>query len=153
MSDATLKLIKRFDETVPSFHGPHPKPTEFSIRKINEHFGIQLPGLLIELARGSKSFSSWFSSIGPDYDSYSHIIRINSYYRRRRRTRRIPQNLVVINMGHDSDCDCLDLDTFDAQTGNYELKYWCPDGDGELQWASFENYVRDLIRPRDGTGR
>ncbi|MDJ0941030.1 MAG: hypothetical protein QNJ00_14815 [Woeseiaceae bacterium] len=152
MSDAS-SLVKRFDEAVPSYHGPHPQPTEFSIRKINEHFGIQLPQLWIELACGSKSFSSWFSSIGPDFESHSHIIRINSYYRRRRRTRRIPDHLVIVNLGFDYDCDCLDIDTLDKATGNYALRYWSPDRDNEMRWATFEDYVRKFIRHREDPTR
>ncbi len=139
-----VSQIEHFDQKVHSCYAPHPKPTNDSIEKINDHFGIQLPGALIEFARHSNSFSSWFASIGPDFDSHTHIIRINSFWRRRRKTRRIPTDLVIINLGHDEDCDCLDVSSYDPESGEYEIQYWCPEVSNGKRWQDFHTYIADL---------
>jgi len=104
----------------------YPRPTEFSLRRINEHFQMTLPQSLLEFVRSWRASGTWFASLGDDYDSPQHIIRINSYWRRRRMTRRLPHSLVVFNLCHDDDCDCFNLDAYDAASGEYEVRYWRP---------------------------
>ena len=104
---------------------------ETSIKYINSHFGISLPPKLIDMANKSQNFGSWFDSLGPDFSNPFHIIRINRIYHRMRRRphggkwqRAKPRYLLVINHGHDDDCDCLDLRTWDSETGDYPIQYW-----------------------------
>lgn len=124
----------------------HPRPTRHSIAKINSHFDITLPQSLLEFVRCWRSSGCWLASLGPDYESGSHIIRINSYWRQRRRTRRIPSNLVIINRGFDDDLDCLDLTQFNPNTGEYAVRYWSPGiPDGEA-YTSFPEYMDSQIR-------
>lgn len=124
----------------------HPRPTKHSIAKINEHFGIGLPHSLLEFVRCWHSSGILFASLGTDYGSFNHIIRINSYWRHRRRTRRIPRNLVVINQCHDEDCDCLDLAKFDSTTGEYAIQYWFPGTTDEIVYSSFPEYINAQLK-------
>ena len=99
-------------------------------------------------ATSAESVANLFASIGPDYDAWSHIIRINSYWRRRRHKRRIPKHLVIINLGHDEDCDCLDLSRFDEESGEYRIQYWCPELNEQNSWpeacANFAAYIEQF---------
>lgn len=130
---------------------PHRKPTAFSLARIEQHFGLRLPRLLVELARTSKSFNSIFASLGPDYQAKDHIIRVNSYWRQRRRTRRAPRSLVILTRGHDAQFWCLDK----LETGEAAVQFWCPDGlvycSAErpvMRYASFDEYLREDVRWR-----
>ena len=117
------ELIAAYDQAVDrSWDEPHRRPTPFSIKRIEQHFGLRLPPLLIELARASKSFSSIFTSLGADYEAHDHIVRVNSYWRRRRRTRRIPRSYVILTQGHDNHFWCLDK----HEAGETAMQFWCP---------------------------
>lgn len=126
------------------------RPSEWSIRKINAHFNFVLPPDLITFAKHARLFDGWFASLGDDYASPSHIIRINSYWRRRRPKRAIPRNLVVINRGFDDDLDCLDISSFDSSTGEYAIRYWCPGIDENdatrIRYGSFREYIEAQVR-------
>lgn len=123
----------------------HPRPTEFSIRRINEHFHMTLPRSLLEFVRSWRASGRWFASLGDDYESPEHIIRINSYWRRRRLTRRIPHHFIVFNLGHDEDCDCFNLDGYDHASGEYEIRYWYPGFDDVVSYPSLLNYMDSQI--------
>jgi hypothetical protein len=146
LMNSILELVKRFDAGLCDLIPAPPRPTLSSIARINAHFGITLPADMIEFALSSKGFGHWFASLGPDEQSRNHIIRVNSYWRRRRRTRAIPRHLVVINIGFDDDLDCLDLSAFDACSGEYPIRYWSPGtpNDG-LPSLSFRSYLEHQI--------
>ena len=140
-------LVKRFDSVISG--GWHvPCHTESSIHKINNHFGIVLPDSFLYFAKNSKKFGSWFCSFGEDYLSRQHVIRMNSHWRRRRTKRRIPSNLVIINIGFDEDCDCLDLNSLNESTGEYQIEYWNPylDTPSNLRYNSFPHYIEHQIQ-------
>ncbi|HSX58859.1 MAG TPA: hypothetical protein VLF18_01550 [Tahibacter sp.] len=102
MDPSMLALIEQFNALDDSLYFPHwPKPTDGSLSRIEAHFGVKLPPLLVSLARNSRRFGQRFASIGPNHDSPQHIIRINSYWRRRRRTRRVPRGYVIVTDEHD----------------------------------------------------
>lgn len=105
-------------------------PTEESIRRINHHFSIAIPDELIYLAQHCKSYRAMFVSLGPDYADPDHIIRVNSFWRRRRVTRRLPRHLVMFRNGHDEHCWCFDIaDTLSP----LPVQFWSPD---ELHYPS-----------------
>jgi hypothetical protein len=139
-------LAKRFDAALFHVLPAPPRATTFSIARINAHFGITLPADLVEFARCSKAFGNWFASIGPDYESPNHIIRINSYWRRRRRTRSMPRNLVAINLGFDDDLDCLDVSSYDPMSGEYHIQYWSPGVESVAPSSTFLSYVETLVK-------
>jgi len=74
-------LIARFDASVPDQWEPHALPTADSLAAVEARFAFRVPSLLIEFARKSKSFSSFFLSLGPDLDNHSHIITKNEMVR------------------------------------------------------------------------
>ncbi len=144
------KLIKRFDMIMSICQEDIPRPTKNSIDNINKHFGITLPKSLIYFAINSKFFGTWFASLGDNYTYPHHIIRINSYWRRRRRTRRIPRNLIIINIGHDEDLDCMDKNSRNSETGEYTIRYWCPEvndeyQNNEYQYTDFFDYIKRCV--------
>lgn len=132
-------------------HGPAEvsRPTPGSIENINAHFGIVLPAQLIDFAHRAKCFGNWFAGLGDDFGSPHHIVRINSYWRRRRPKRAIPRNLVVINIGFDEDLDCLDTSSFDTASGEYAIQYWYPGIDEsdmrQQRYETFGQYIETHI--------
>jgi hypothetical protein len=142
-------LAALFDHVLNGWRAPYDRPTASSIAKINAHFDCVLPKPFVLFAQKSTQFSSWFSALGRNFESADHIVRINSLYRKKRQRRNgqwvyaKPRNLVIINLGFDADCDCLDLDAFDPETGEYQIRYWSP-GVAESAAAaapSFEAYI------------
>ncbi len=127
-----------------------PSPT--SIAKINAHLDIELPGRLIDFASYSSRYGCWGASLGEDYRSDNHIIRINSRYKRMRRRRHggrwraaKPESYVVLNEAHDDDCICLDRDSKDERTGEYHILYWYPGMTaGDPCWDDFEAYLHHI---------
>lgn len=137
------QLIDKANDVPMAYHRlQHPRPTPFSIRRINEHFQMTLPASFLQFVRSWRSSGNWFAGLGSDYDSPFHIIRINSFWRRRRRTRRIPHNLVIFNRGHDEDCDCFNLDVYDPASGEYEIRYWFPGFKEIVSYPSFFDYMK-----------
>lgn len=147
------ELVEAFNDAVAlPWDEPHPPPTSLSIKRIEQHFGLNLPPLLIEFARASKSLNGVFAALGPDYQAHDHIVRINSYWRQRRRTRRIPRSYVIFTIGHDDQFWCLDK----LEAGELAIQFWCPDklvycSDDRpvMRYASFEEYLSEDIRWRN----
>lgn len=144
-------LRQRFDAVKPLYYVDHKRPSDSSITRVSEHFGLVLPSDLVQLAKHSKYYAAHFLSIGSDYSSPLHIIRANSYWRRRRPKRRIPKNLVILNIGYDDNYWCLDLSS-QNKNGEYAIQFWCPE---EISWfgakpvlwyPSFREYVEDHIK-------
>ncbi|WP_257387174.1 SMI1/KNR4 family protein [Tahibacter caeni] len=122
----TQELMQQFDaQWSGDWAASETRATPASIRRISEHFGITLPPLLVALARSSHYFTRYFASLGRDYDDPGHIIRINSHWRRRRRTRRVPRGLLILNHSYDDDYWCLDA-AATCEPGAYPVYYWAP---------------------------
>jgi hypothetical protein len=146
--DATAmdELIRRFDDLKPGpGYEPYCRPSRDSICRIEAHFGMSLPAGLIQFARQAKHFNGWFASLGRDYTNPRHIIRINSYWRRRRKTRAIPRQLVAFTVGFDEDLECFDLFSFQADSGKCEIRYWTPGVVDASPYASFAEYMEATV--------
>lgn len=154
----TEKLIRQFNEQRSGeWAASESQATPASIRRIGEHFGIALPPLLVELARRSHYFTRRFASLGRNYDDPEHIIRINSYWRRRRRMRRVPRGFVILNNDrHDDDYWCLDTAAA-CGDGAIPVQFWSPQPRiyaSESQrpverYADFETFLRADLYWRD----
>lgn len=110
------------------------KPKATSIRCINDKLGIKLPKSLLEFVSKSKS-NDWLASLGDDYDSPFHIIKINKHCRSIRRRvikgkgkweKVFPSHFVAIPLGHDDDYSCIDLSKYNPDAGEYAIQYWAP---------------------------
>jgi hypothetical protein len=123
MPRSAKELAERLDDVLYGDWEPHPLPTQASISEIEERLRIQLPEELIEVAKHSRKFSNLFLSLGPDFGSHSHIVPYNQYWKRRRRTRRLPTDLVIVTNGFmDEDFWCLV-----RNSGNpLAVEYWSP---------------------------
>ena len=67
---------------------------------------IELPPLFIEVAAVLSAYGGWFNSIGDDYENNYHILDMNaSLY-----SGGLPSRYVLLNHGHDGDCDAWDLE-------------------------------------------
>lgn len=139
-------LARRLDRCLPEPQPLPGPPTSRSVAAIEAHFRIQLPRSLIVLAREARHFGAYFAGLGEDQASPTHIVRINSNWRRRRRTRRIPPDLVVINLGFDEDLDCLVLPGGDDGA----VVYWCPHGDRVEVGSGFCEYLARRITAWEG---
>jgi hypothetical protein len=122
-------------------------PTARSIARINAELGIELPPSLIGFAQRSEKFGAWFCSLGEDYDSYFHILGMNRDFHAPDRdgvyaSGPMPSYLVMINHGHDDDCDCLDLRVPRSPEGEYSIAYWSPGEDDRTLASSFADYLR-----------
>ncbi len=143
----TLTLAKYYDENCGVICNTAQKPSQDSILKIEQHFNITLPKSLIAFAQASQHYGNWLASLGDDYDSYTHIIRVNSYLRRCRKSRRIPSNLIAFTVGYDEDYECFDLETYDSNTNEYKILYWSPDVDNTdiVLYENFNHYMSSLL--------
>ena len=90
------------------------RPQRESISRIESELGFKIPLDFIEFAERCRAYTSWFASIGVDYDDPFHILRINQQYRSTEYGG-LPHDLVVINHGYDGDLNCYDLSNIDAE--------------------------------------
>ena len=149
-----LETLAKLFDLLSGFEVPTQRPTEASIARINEHFGVELPANFIRFAKFSECYGSWFAGLGEDYQNEWHIIRINSFYRRLRRRKHgdkwrsaKPKAYVVINHGHDDDCDCIDTSDWNEDAGEYRIGYWTPGLERiDEPYDSFLAYLNGLVK-------
>jgi len=126
---------------------PSRPPTEASIGRIERELGVRLPALLVDVARACPSYGGWFGSIGDDFDSHNHILSINRTFREEG----LPPRYVVLNHGHDGDCDAWDTQTPPIE-GELPIVYFRYDTDRrELRGlrpsaTSFATYLNAFVR-------
>lgn len=146
-------IVERFNLAMGGQGSVHPPPTESSLKRVAATLNICIPDLLVKLATESPGFGHRFLSLGEDHESCTHIISYNRYWRRRRRTRRLPSDLVIISNGFmDEDFDCLVRPNGDQHNGVHAVEYWSPapigypkDGCRGPRYASFEEYLESLM--------
>lgn len=138
-------LFATFDRCLVDCFPRHPRPDPDSIKRIEEHFQTALPTTLTNLAKTSDKFHCLFASLGPDFQSPSHIIRINSYWRRRRRTRKIPTSYVGLTLGFDEQLDCLCIPEIPGDPEGYPVITWSPSVESPVIHKSFQEYLACLV--------
>ena len=123
-------VTSRFDEVVHDFWEPHPRPTSASLAAISARLRLTIPLELAQLANHSSRFSNIFLGLGENDDAYNHIIPYNRYWKSRRRTRRLPADLVIITNGFmDEDFWCLVRPTeasASSPSTQQAVEYWSP---------------------------
>lgn len=138
------EVVNKYEKCIKTIIFKAERPTAESIEEIETKIGIKLPSDLIKFASLSPNYGNWLASIGPDYNSITHIININS---RLKDEGKIPSNFVAFNVGYDDDWDCMDLDTYDHNTGEYLITHWSADtslSDSNLS-GSFKEYICNQI--------
>jgi hypothetical protein len=90
---------------------PSAPPTPASLSRIEKTLGLRIPAIYAELARVAPNYGVWFGSIGPDFDSHNHILKLNeAFHRGDDEFAPLPPNFILLNHGHDGDCDCWNLE-------------------------------------------
>jgi hypothetical protein len=100
-------------------------PTVESVCRINHELGIRLPESLLDFAHQCDCYGVWFASIGEDFESPMHILNLNRIFHTEHEDgyTPLPETLVLINHGHDADCDCIDTSIQNVE-GEYSIIYW-----------------------------
>ena len=150
-------LARAYDTLYPYSVEKWPSPpTARSIRRINETLSIRLPDSLLAFVTQCGACHNWLASLGEDFESELHILKVAA--RTRRIRRRIiggkgrweyvrPPLFVPFTHGYDDDYDCLDGASFDASTGEYVIRYWSPPRIfGGTGYDSFPEYMEATIR-------
>ncbi len=142
------ELATRFDAVVANLWDPYPAATPESIAYIENRLAFTLPASIVDFARNSCSFSSFFLSLGPDFNNHSHIVAKNSDIRRHpdwlSAGPSAPEALVFISENFMADHFwCFDT----KEPGpEYPVVYWAPDiGVGKQHHASFSALVSYVI--------
>jgi hypothetical protein len=150
------KLVEAFDALAQNGSANRSAPTLASVETINAALGMRLPESLLDFAARSRSFDSWFASLGEDYTSPNHILVIN---RRLHKIRRrvpgahgrwefaAPRHFIALNRGFDSDFDCFDTSAPPETGGEFPIQYWStPRIFGEVQQPDFPTYLEAMVR-------
>jgi hypothetical protein len=106
------------------------KPTLDSIARIQRELGIHIPDDFARLAAACPSYGSWLASIGNDFNSASHLTRLNKVFHQSRPPdaedgyAELPSHFIMLNHGYDGDCDCWDTRVVTA-SGEHPIVYVC----------------------------
>lgn len=129
---------------------PSRPATDESIARIQTALNFVLPPDFIELSRLADNYGVHFGSIGDDYDSHNHILRLNCVFHdpvilEEGVKQLLPPSSVLINHGHDGDCDCLNL-MERLPDGEYPIYYVnvCGTQKPDLRSLSFRQYLNNL---------
>lgn len=153
-------LVAKLDAALPELWEPHPRPTVAPLSRISAHFNLSLPHELIELARSSDRFSDLFLSFGENYTEPNHVIAYNRYWKRRRRTRKLPGDLVILTNGFmDEDFWCLVRPGDHNEPERPVVEYWSPapigfpkDGIRGPAHSTFSSFLSMLVAHHAGRG-
>lgn len=83
-------------------------PTPQCIRRIQRELGVTIPEDYIHIAAKCPSYGGWLAGIGDDYEHRCHILNLNRAFRTQDNEPPLPPHLILLNHGHDDDCDCWD---------------------------------------------
>ena len=119
--------------------------------RIERELGVRIPADFVKLATACPSYGTWFASIGNDFDRPSHIIMVNALFHDARQLHdgndgpALPAYLVMLNHGHDGDCDCWDTRVL-AAAGERPIVYVRLDAPERLhaRFATFRSYIEHL---------
>ena len=103
--------------------------------------------MFVEIARASPRYGGWFGSIGEDFESPNHLLSINRCFREEG----LPARYVLLNHGHDGDCDAWDTAAGPVD-GELPIVYFVYDRDwrelGGIRASArtFAEYIDSFVR-------
>jgi hypothetical protein len=123
--------------------------TDSSIALIEKSLGIALPASLVELSRGCPSYGCWLAAIGDDCDHGLGILALNrAFHNPDDDGPALPAHLILLNHGHDRDCDCWD--TSSGKSGDEYPIVYCALEQGPTATKAlaptFYEYLEQLCR-------
>jgi hypothetical protein len=124
-------------------------PTAHSIARIEEELGLTIPPDLIKIASRCPAYGGWLAGIGDDYDHTCHILSLNRAFHEGDELPPLPAHFVLLNHGHDGDCDCWDVRTTGAN-GEHPIVYIALES-GRVEpagkvFATFREYLEQFAR-------
>jgi len=107
-------------------------PTNASVKRIEKELNIHVPEDYVRLAKACGLYTVALASIGEDYQSSDHILSLNRDFHGEISQdlfgAMLPPYLVIINHGHDGDCDCWDTREV-TSVGEHPIIYFPLEGD------------------------
>lgn len=110
---------------------------------------MRLPSLFVEVARACPAYGGWFGSIGDDFDSHNHLLAINRSFR----DQGLSPRYVLLNHGHDGDCDAWDTAAPPSVDGAFPIVYFRLADRGQTHdlrpvAQTFAAYIDAFVRAR-----
>ena len=119
-------------------------PTPQSVERIQRELGMIIPADYLSIAAACPSYGGWLAGIGDDYDHGCNIIRLNAAFHSADNPPALPPHFVLLNHGHDDDCDCWDTRAT-AAFGEHPIVYIILGSDapeaGCKRFESFRPYL------------
>lgn len=85
-------------------------PTQKSLDHIHDVLGILIPNTYQQIAAQCPNYGAYLNGIGEDFSHHIHIIELNRIFHDPDQIEPpLPKHFVMLNHGHDGDCDCWDL--------------------------------------------
>ena len=123
-------------------------PTRPSIDRIQRELGITIPEDFVRLAKACPSYGGWLASIGRDYKRPVHILSLNESFHTAEDGGSLPRHFVLLNHGHDGDCDCWDTRAVTA-SGELRIVYVSLDSpeseSAQSRFESFRDYIEHFV--------
>jgi hypothetical protein len=133
------------------------QPSAQSIERIQRELGITIPADYLRIASSCPSYVGWLASIGEDYDHHCHILSLNAAFHSPDAPPALAQHFVLLNHGHDGDCDCWDIRgptvSGERPIVYVDLESDAPEPSGR-RFETFRAYIEDFVRysaPRAAT--
>lgn len=128
---------------------PSKPATAASVAHIEETLSFRIPKDFIELSCLASNYGVWFGSIGDDYQSHNHLLRLNEAFHDANLQAEasciaLPVHWILINHGHDGACDCFDINApqKDGEYLIYHMNVEYPQ-QPKLIARSFRQYLND----------
>jgi hypothetical protein len=122
-------------------------PTPRSVERIQRELGMTIPGDYVRIATACPNYGELLAGIGEDYDHGIHILRLNAEFHAEGDSPALPRHLVLLDHGHDGDCDCWDTRER-TLSGEHPVVYVGLDGvrpSRVVRFDSFRDYVENFV--------
>lgn len=136
-------LVELFSIATESSFQKVAPPTLRSVDRIQRELSVAIPADYVRLATACPSYGGLLAGIGEDYDDGIHILRLNAVFR----AEGLASHFVLLDHGHDGDCDCWDLRETHS-SGEHPIVYVGLDGvrpSRDARFESFRSYIENFV--------